>query len=98
MAQVFADDDQVAASGMLTRVVPIPRQSLSLGSALMPGKGVRKVRCVGCSEDTLPRNDDGAPICDRCCERLAETDPAIDPMSFWAPRWLRRRPHAPAEP
>lgn len=109
MAQVFADDDQVAAPGIHTRVVQIPKQQsghrpvsqplsepLSLGSTMTPGKGVRQIRCVGCAHDTLPRNDDGAPLCQRCSERLAAADTGTDglaaPMIFRTPRWLRRRP------
>jgi hypothetical protein len=38
---------------------------------VMPGKGVRPIRCVGCSRDTLPRQDDGAPLCPRCSDVLA---------------------------
>ena len=36
-----------------------------------PGKGVRPIRCVGCARDTLPRHDDGAPLCPRCSDVLA---------------------------
>jgi len=113
MTQVFADDDQFADSGMLTRVAHIPTQPLgarpvgspsagplpaappSLGPAMVAGKGVRRIRCVGCSHPTLPRNDDGAPLCQRCSELLATAGAGIDvlaaPVLFRAPRWLRRR-------
>jgi hypothetical protein len=94
MTQVFADDDQVADPGMLTRVVQIPMQSTgpSLGPAMVAGKGVRRIRCVGCAHETLPRNDDGAPLCQRCSELLAAGPTALGaPMTFRAPRWLRRR-------
>lgn len=108
MAQVFADDDKVARSGRPTSGAQIPIQPTehslvarprselsSLGSALTPGKGVRRIRCIGCSHDTLPRNDDGAPLCSRCSELLAAAGTRVDvldaPMIFRAPRWLRRR-------
>jgi hypothetical protein len=65
---------------------------------MTPGKGVRRIRCVGCSHDTLPRNDDGAPLCQRCSELLASADAGTGafgstsaPAIFRAPRWLRRR-------
>ena len=73
MAKVLADDEYVTESGLLTRRVP--RQPLSLGTALMPGKGVRRIRCIGRSHETLPRPDDGARLCARCRERLAGADP-----------------------
>jgi hypothetical protein len=114
MTQVFADDDQVSASGMLNSgpetpdlsgIPAIPRQASrssylaapALGSAIMPGKGVRPVRCVGCSRDTLPRQDDGAPLCQRCSELLASAETGsmatlTAPIIAWTPRWLRRRP------
>jgi hypothetical protein len=112
MTQVFADDDQVADPGMLTRVVhlPIPIQQTSprpvpwtggqpgpawLGPAMMPGKGVRRIRCVGCAHETLPRNDDQAPLCQRCSDLLATADTEIDSLApaliHRGPRWLRRR-------
>jgi hypothetical protein len=112
MTQVFADDDQVADPGMLTRAVRIPTQPSGhrpggspsagqlpagppvLGPAMMPGKGVRRIRCVGCAHETLPRNDDGAPLCQRCSELLAAAGTGITlldvPTIFRAPRWLRR--------
>ena len=71
--------------------------SLSTGPVLspsvMPGKGVRRIRCVGCAQETLPRNDDGAPLCQRCSELLAAAgaDPLAIPVVFRTPRWLRRR-------
>jgi len=65
---------------------------------MMPGKGVRRIRCVGCRHETLPRNDDGAPLCQRCSELLAAADLRFGPVgssssvvTFRAPRWLRRR-------
>jgi len=98
MTQVFADGDHVSDPGLLTRVVHLPMQSTgqsSLGPAMMPGKGVRRIRCVGCAHQTLPRNDDGAPLCQRCSELLANAGAgmvALDvPVIFRAPRWLRRR-------
>lgn len=116
MTQVFADDDQVAAAGMLTYPGYIPMQPTgrrsdcppteippapsapALSSALTPGKGVRRIRCIGCSHDTLPRNDDGAPLCHRCSELLAGAvmgpglPGALNSQSiFRTPRWLRRR-------
>jgi len=59
---------------------------------VMPGKGVRPIRCVGCSRDTLPRDDDGAPLCPRCSDVLASValgrlpDPEARPS-----RWFRWR-------
>ncbi|GAB3269291.1 hypothetical protein [Kineosporia babensis] len=56
---------------------------------VMPGKGVRPIRCVGCARDTLPRHDDGAPLCPRCSDVLASARlgiPAGEPRSsrwFW---------------
>jgi hypothetical protein len=108
MTQVFADGDQVATQGLFTRVAHIPAQQggqvplawpgaepIPLGCSLTPGKGVRRIRCVGCSHDTLPRPDDGAPLCQRCSELLATAGAGIDAfvgsMIFRAPRWLRRR-------
>jgi hypothetical protein len=108
MAQVFADDDRVARMGFI-RPMQIPIQQTghrpapaplaeppSLGVALTPGKGVRRIRCAGCSHDTLPRNADGAPLCPRCSEVLAAADSRLDLLAastiFRAPRWLRRRP------
>lgn len=85
MAQVFADDDQVACP-----VMP------SFGSAMTPGKGVRRIRCAGCSHDTLPRNVDGAPLCPRCSDLLATAGAEVHlfPTStiFRTSRWFRRRP------
>ena len=97
MAKVFADDDYVIESGLLTRRMPRPRQSLSLGTALMLSKGVRRIRCIGRSHETLPRPDDGAPPCARCRERLAGADPGNGPMTFWTSRWLRRRLQTPVD-
>jgi hypothetical protein len=107
MTQVFADDDQVGGMGMLTRGGQIPIQAApgyrplpALGPAMRAGKGVRPISCVGCSRDTLPRQDDGAPLCQRCSEVLASADvtPAgansSDPGLAWSPRWFRRRPTA----
>jgi hypothetical protein len=104
MTQVFADDDQAGGMGMLTRggQFPIPpgpghRRLPALGPAMTPGKGVRSISCVGCTRDTLPRHDDGAPLCQRCSEvlALAETlspGPSSDPGGVRPPRWYRRRP------
>lgn len=88
MSQVFADEDSAA------------RQLLpqALGPAMTPGKGLRRIRCVGCAQGTLPRPLDHAPLCHRCSELLATADPAVDsrmhgwstPGLFRAPRWLRR--------
>lgn len=72
--------------------------ALSLGPAITPGKGVRRIRCVGCAHETLPRTDDGAPLCPRCSELLAAAGDGPGtisvlsvPVLFRAPRWLRRR-------
>jgi hypothetical protein len=90
MSHVFADGGQTAE---LVSAPPggIPKQGgrgadppPSLGPAMTPGKGVRHIRCVGCSLATLPRPDDGAPLCQRCSELLA-------PVESRAPRWFRRR-------
>jgi hypothetical protein len=103
MTQVFASDDQVAGTGMLTRGGPIPIQGRPeyhqlrvLGPAMTAGKGVRPISCVGCSRDTLPRHDDGAPLCERCSELLASTLPgSLDSRAAAGadrtPRWFRRR-------
>jgi hypothetical protein len=113
MTQVFADDGPVipVPAGMLPdeHEPRIPRQAgpanfrpgpapgPAPGSSIMPGKGVRPVRCVGCSRDTLPRQNDGAPLCQRCSEVLALADAGTlsavaGPLLFRAPRWLRWRP------
>lgn len=102
MTQVFADDDQVAERGVIAAPGRVPRQTPLpvLGPALTPGKGVRRVRCVGCSDETLPRPADDAPLCHRCSELLAMGTPApsvwtgswaTSPALFRPPRWLRRR-------
>ena len=104
MTQVFADDDQVAERGMFAAPGRVPRQAAlpapMLGPALTPGKGVRRVRCVGCADDTLPRPADDAPLCHRCSELLATGAPAPSAWTgswtssqtlFRPPRWLRRR-------
>ena len=79
MTQVFADDDQARAASLigfpLQRPAPGWGHEPVLAPAMMPGKGVRAVRCVGCQRETLPRTDDGAPLCPRCCEVLAESSP-----------------------
>jgi hypothetical protein len=104
MTQVFADDDQVGGPAMLTRGGQIPIQAPGyrglpvLGPAMRAGKGVRPISCVGCSRDTLPRHDDGAPLCQRCSEVLASADvtpagaDAPDSGLAWSARWFRRRP------
>jgi hypothetical protein len=88
--------------------IPEPREQspetapATSSSALTPGKGVRAVRCVGCCQDTLPRSDDGAPLCARCSEVLANalqsvTGPTAQlsgPFTGWTVRWLRRRDDA----
>jgi hypothetical protein len=98
MTQVFADDDQVGGMGMLTRGGHVPIQ---VGPAMTPGKGVRPISCVGCSRDTLPRHDDGAPLCERCSDVLASAEPSVaaprlgpssDPDLTRSARWFRRRP------
>lgn len=96
MTQVFADDQGQIPIQAAYRPPP------ALGPALMPGKGVRPIRCVGCSRDTLPRHDDGAPLCQRCSEVLAGAGSGVLASSLGAsitwpivsltPRWLRRRP------
>ena len=104
MTQVFADDDQVGGMGMLTRGGHLPIQAApksrhlpGLGPAMTPGKGVRPIRCVGCAHDTLPRDEDGAPLCQHCSEVLASaettsTGPHFGPGPARPPRWFRRRP------
>jgi len=100
MTQLFADDGILADPGMIPRQASGPSYlaaaSPPLGSAIMPGKGVRPVRCVGCSRDTLPRQDDNAPLCQRCSEVLASVDAGsllslAGPLLFRTPRWRRRR-------
>jgi hypothetical protein len=101
MTQVFADDEQAGDMGILTHRAPIPMQATYrvppvLGPAMTPGKGVRPIRCVGCSRDTLPRHDDGAPLCERCSELLASVESGMASPTSWAgmartSRWLRRR-------
>ncbi len=102
MTQVFADDDQVGGMGMVARSGQIPTQGVyhpppTLGPAMTAGKGVRPIRCVGCSRDTLPRHHDGAPLCHRCSDRLAGNEASgamasvSRPISSLTPRWLRRR-------
>jgi hypothetical protein len=64
-------------------------------SSMTPGKGVRAVRCVGCREDTLPRPEDSAPLCQRCSDLLASSADGPETWSAWtaqrAPKWLRWR-------
>lgn len=59
------------------------------GPALTAGKGVRAVRCIGCSEPTLPRTDDNAPLCARCTDLLDDAQPRSS--SLFSGRWRRRR-------
>jgi hypothetical protein len=105
MTYVFAEDGpvigpQAPPGAHRIPVQPVGPESLprsaSLGPAMTPGKGLRSIRCVGCSRDTLPRPLDDAPLCHRCSELLAAAEPATTgwpagPMIFRAPRWLRRR-------
>jgi hypothetical protein len=107
MTQVFADDDQVGEIGMRARRGRLPTQGIGpahpphpslpvFGPAMVPGKGVRPIRCVGCSCGTLPRTDDGAPLCSRCSDLLASAQifPASSldgPITWWTTRWFRRR-------
>lgn len=75
---------------------PTPAPFGSRGPAMTPGKGLRSIRCVGCSRETLPRPLDDAPLCHRCSELLAAAEPPTTgwpaaPAIFRAPRWLRRR-------
>lgn len=57
-----------------------------------PGKGVRPISCVGCMRDTLPRHDDGAPLCPRCSDVLASAARAPGAVALPRPtRWFRRR-------
>jgi hypothetical protein len=59
---------------------------------VMPGKGVRPIRCVGCARDTLPRHDDGAPLCPRCSDVLASAALGRVPAMEARPsRWFRWR-------
>ncbi|MFI7586135.1 hypothetical protein ACIB24_03555 [Spongisporangium articulatum] len=100
MAQVFADGEQLQDTGM--RAVPAetrpvwmvrPRGPVTefppdqFGPALTAGKGTRLVRCVGCSDDTLPRPDDNAPLCARCSDLLAESSARPAVVGRW--RWRR---------
>jgi hypothetical protein len=83
MTHVFADDDQAHAASL----IGLPFQRPALAPAMMAGKGVRAVRCVGCQRDTLPRTDDGAPLCMRCSEVLAGTARSRLSLAPW--RWRR---------
>ena len=77
MTQLFADDHQASKGALigfpLQRPAPGWGHEPVLAPAMMAGKGVRSVRCVGCQRETLPRAEDGAPLCFRCCEVLAES-------------------------
>jgi len=86
MTQVFADDDQASSASFFG----LPMQRPALAPAMMAGKGVRAVRCMGCQQDTLPRTDDGAHLCGRCSEVLAEASAGRQRL-LAPPRWLRRR-------
>jgi hypothetical protein len=86
MTQLFAHDDQALAALPLLPVQSPAGRGSDIAPALMAGKGVRAVRCVGCRQETLPRQDDGAPLCGRCCEVLATTT-----RSFLSLSWWRRR-------
>jgi hypothetical protein len=94
----FARDDK--SPGAFTTDFSVAGQPPPLPPAMTAGKGVRAVRCVGCRHDTLPRPDDGAPLCLRCSEVLAAVEEA--PPETWAawtvqltPKWLRRRSSVP---
>ncbi|MBT0773841.1 hypothetical protein KIH74_33160 [Kineosporia sp. J2-2] len=59
---------------------------------VMPGKGVRPIRCVGCARDTLPRHADGAPLCPRCSDVLASAALGGAAVALPRPtRWFWRR-------
>ncbi|GLY26698.1 hypothetical protein [Kineosporia sp. NBRC 101731] len=75
MTQMFANDAPM--------VVP--------GTMVVPGKGVRPIRCVGCTRDTLPRPDDGAPLCPRCSDVLATALGRVPLDLVKPPRWFWRR-------
>lgn len=89
MSQAFADDEHAAGGVLLGHL------NAGTGPAITPGKGVRAVRCLGCRSDTLPRPEDGAPLCRRCSDLLAAAEPetwgTVSAWSAWSPRWLRRR-------
>jgi len=111
MTQVFANNDQVgdqvgdwavrSHGGQIpwsaTQSHATQSHSALLGPGMTPGKGVRRIRCVGCASETLPRPDDGAPLCQRCCDLLAPAEVSLMASAGWSgltrtPRWLRRRP------
>ncbi len=93
MTQVFADDDQASPAVLIgfpmQRPAPTWGHEPALAPAMMPGKGVRVVRCIGCERDTLPRAGDGAPLCYRCCEMQADAGrPSRSGLSLRS--WRRR--------
>ena len=71
-----------------------------LSPGMTAGKGVRRIRCIGCSRETLPRHNAGAPLCPRCSDVLASAGSSLIgslgrpglPRSTRGARWLRRRP------
>ena len=86
MTQVSVNDSQAlpAFIGLpLQRPAPTWGHEPDLAPAMTAGKGVRTVQCAGCRRETLPRTDDGAPLCSRCSEVLAESGSATR-------RWWRR--------
>lgn len=67
----------------------LPGDVAEFGPALTAGKGVRAVRCIGCSEPTLPRAEDNAPLCARCSDLLDGSQQRSS--SLFSGRWRRRR-------
>lgn len=112
MNQVFTGGSKATGTGAIAPAGGHPERGgragsflpPALGPAMTPGKGVRQIRCVGCSCDTLPRPADAAPLCQRCSDLLASAElgagaRASGRGSTWStghsilrpPRWLRRR-------
>ncbi len=98
MTQLFADGEQLGGAGVTGASDgarrPMIRQrpaadDQDFGPALTAGKGVRAVECMGCSEPTLPRADDNAPLCPRCTDRL--DTPQQGAAGSFAARWFRKR-------
>ena len=92
MTQLFADDEQLdEASGPVTAGRPMIRQRThgDFGPALTAGKGVRAVRCIGCSEAPLPRTGATAPHTARCTDLLDGSQQRSS--SLFSGRWRRRR-------
>ena len=98
MTQLFAGGERLGDPGTFADMIgtarPMIRQrppadDTDFGPALTAGKGLRPVRCIGCSEATLPRTGDGAPLCARCSDLLEGSQQRSS--SPFGVRWWRRR-------